>query len=266
MQDENSTQGEANIADEDTIAGETHVSSTDRLPAPAAEPETKPLDEALAPVKAPTQPRGSRGRLLLAAIAFVIGIAVGIGATLLFLVVISGNKPLLPVATPVASPTPGSVAVQADSTVVASALQAALQDAQIPGNISNIQVQFASGDQMTMAGDYVYKVLGVNVTNPFTLELQIVVNACQLQIHILHANFANLPVTGLVALFEDRINQKLKPSSSTLPGNIEYCIVDIHTDPLTGLSVTLDLVFPTSSAAAAPMSLALKSILQLRVA
>lgn len=247
MQDENSTQGEANIADEDTIAGETHVSSTDQPLTPAAQLETKPLDKALPPAKVPTQPRGSIGRFLLAAITLVIGIAVGIGATLLFLLVISGNKPLLPVATPAVSPTPGSVTVQADSTAVASALQAALQDAQIPGNTSNIQVQFASGDQMTITGDYVYKVLGVNVTNPFTLELQIVVNECQVQIHILHANFANLPVTGLVALFEDRINQKLRPSSSTLPGKVEYCVVDVHTDPVTGLSVTLDLVFPNPS-------------------
>jgi len=265
VQDENSTQDAANIGDENTITEETHASSTDRPPTPAAELETKPLNEALPPVKAP-KPRGSTGRFLLAAITFVIGIAAGIGATLLFLLVISGNKPLLPVATPSTSPTPGSITVQADSKVVASALQTALQDAQIPGNISNIQVQFTSGDQMTVTGDYVYKVLGVNVINPFTLELQIVVNACQLKIHILQANFANLPVTGFIALFEDRINQKLNPSSSTLPGNIEYCIVDVHTDPVTGMSVTLDVVFPTSSAAATPMSLALRSLLQLSVA
>ena len=242
MPDEHSTEDGANIRDESSIEEQTHVNSTGQPPTPTAQFETKPLDEALPSGKAPTQRPGC---LLLAAITFVIGIAAGIGATLLFLLLISGNKAPLAVATPDASPTPGSVTVQADSTVVASALQSALQDAHIPGNVSNIRVQFASGDRMTVTGDYVYKVLVVNVTNPFTLTMQPVVNQCQLQIHILQVHFANVPVTGLVALFEDKINQQLISATSALPGHVEYCIVAVHTDPATGLSVTLNLIFPT---------------------
>lgn len=242
MPGKNSTEDEATSPDENSITGQAHVSSTGQPPATAAQFETEPLDEAIPPGKAHAQRPGC---FLLAAITFVIGIAAGIGATLLFLLLISGNKAPLPVATPAASPTPGSVTVQADATLVASALQSALQDAQIPGNVSNIRVQFASGDQMTVTGDYMYKVPGLNVTNPFTLTMQPVVSQCQLQIHILQAHFANLPVTGLVALFEDKINQQLLSATSALPGHIEYCMVAVHTNPVEGLSVTMNLVFPT---------------------
>ena len=195
----------------------------------------------LPPSQVPTQ-RHSIGRFLLTAITFVIGIIVGIGAILLFLLVISGNRSPLPVA----SPTPGNVIVHADSTVIASVLQTSLRGAQIPGDISNIQVQFAQGDQMTVTGDYRYKILNANVTHPFTIVLQPLVNECQLQVHILKTDFGNIPITGLAALFEDKINRQLKPKSNTLPGNIEYCIVNVRTDP-TGLFVTLNVVFPTPS-------------------
>ncbi len=255
MPDENSTEDGANIPDESSIEEQSHLSSTDRPLTPTAQSETNSVDEALPPGKIPTQRPGC---FLLAAITFVLGIAAGIGVTLLFLLLISGNKAPLPLATPAASPTPGSVTVQADATLVASALQAALQDAQIPGNVSNIGVQFASGDQMTVTGDYIYKVLGLNVTNPFTLTMQPVVSQCRLQIHILQAHFANVPVTGLVALFEDKINQQLISATSALPGHIEYCMVAVHTDPATGLSVTLNLVFPTPNATPTPTSTTLQ--------
>ena len=245
MPDENSTEDGANSPDENSIEEQTRVSSTGRPPTTTAQFETNPLDEAIPPGKAPAQRPGC---FLLAAITFVLGIAAGIGATLLFLLLISGNKAPLTVATPAASPTPGSVTVQADATLVASALQSSLQDAQMPGNVSNIRVQFASGDQMTVTGDYIYKVPGLNVANPFTLTMQPVVSQCQLQIHILQAHFANVPVTGLVALFEDKINQQLISATSALLGRVKYCMVAVHTDPATGLSVTSNLVFPTPNA------------------
>ncbi len=224
MPGENSTEDGTTSPDENSIEEQAHVSSTGQPPATAAQFETNPLDEAIPPGRAPAQRPGC---FLLAAITFVIGIAAGIGATLLFLLLISGNKAPLPVATPAASPTPGNVTVQADATLVASALQSALQDAQIPGNVSNIRVQFASGDQMT-------------------------------EIHILQAHFANVPVTGLVALFEDKINQQLISATSALPGHIQYCMVAVHTDPATGLSVTLNLVFPTPNATPTPTSTTLQ--------
>jgi len=255
MPGKNSTEDGTTSPDENSITGQTHVNSTGQPPTTAAQFETNPLDEAIPPGKAPAQRPGC---FLLAAITFVIGIAAGIGATLLFLLLISGNKAPLPVATPAASPTAGNVTVQADATLVASALQSALQDAQLPGNVSNIRVQFASGDQMTVTGDYMYKVLGLNVTNPFTLTMQPVVSQCQLQIHILQAHFANLPVTGLAALFEAKINQQLISATIALPGHVQYCMVAVHTDPATGLSVTLNLVFPTPNATPTPTSTTLQ--------
>src|SRR6266436_1666515 len=251
MPGKNSTEDGTTSPDENSITGQTHVNSIGQPPATAAQFETNPLDEAIPPGKAPAQRPGC---FLLAAITFVLGIAAGIGATLLFLLLISGNKAPLPVATPAASPTPGNVTVQANATLVASALQSALQDAQLPGNVSNIRVQFASGDQLTVTGDYMYKVLGLNVTNPFTLTMQPIVRQCQLQTHILQAHFANVPVTGLVAVFEDKINQQLISATIALPGHIEYCMVAVHTDPATGLSVTMNLVFPTPNATPTPTS------------
>jgi hypothetical protein len=213
--------------------------------------ETSPFADRLPPSQVPTQ-RHSTGCFFLAAIAFVIGIIVGIGAILLFLLVISGNRSPLPVTT---SPTSGNVTVHADSTVIASELQTSLRGAHIPGEISNIQVQFAQGDQITVTGVYQSKILNANVTHPLTIVLQPLVNNCRLQVHILKADFGNIPITGLAALFEDKINQQLKPKSNTLPSNIEYCIVNVRTDP-TGLFATLKLVFPTASLSPAPSSTA----------
>jgi len=251
MPGENSTEDGANILRASSIEEHLHVSSTDQPPALTTQSKTNAIDRALPLGKILTQRPGC---FLLAAITFVLGIVAGIGVTLLFLLLISGNQAPLAVATPAASPTPDSVTLQAGATFIASSLQSALQDAQIPGNVSNIGVQFASGDQMTVTGDYIYTVLGLNVTNPFTLTMQPIVSQCQLQIHILRAHFANVPITGLAALFESKINQQLLSATSALPGHVAYCMVAVHTDPATGLSITLTLIFPTPNATPTPTS------------
>ena len=100
---------------------------------------------------------------------------------------------------------------------------------------------------MNITGDYQVSVLGVPVTKPFTLDAQLLVNNCQAQIHILQANFSNISVTGLVALFEDKINQKLAQliPQNNLPGNIEFCLINIATDEQ-GINATFNLVVPSS--------------------
>ena len=196
-----------------------------------------------------TQKPGVSGCILLPTLTFLIGIAVGIVAVLLFILLISGNLPPVPVAMSAASPTPGHVIVHIDAATITPLVEQSLQAAEIPGNITNVQVQFAEGEQMTVTGNYENSIMHVQVSNPFTIELQPLVNECQVQVHILHADFARVPVTRLAALFEDKLNQKMQFISKTTAGNITYCLTAIHTDPA-GLSATFTVIFltPTPSA------------------
>ena len=195
------------------------------------------------------QKPGGIGCILLPTLIFLIGIAVGIAAVLLFILLISGNQPPVPVARSAASPTAGHVIVQIDAATITPLVEQSLQAAVTPGNITNVQVQFAEGAQMTITGNYDYNVLNAQVSNPFTIELQPLVNECRVQVHILHADFARVPATRLAALFEDKLNQKLQSILPTTAGNITYCLTAIHTDPA-GLSATLAVIFltPTPSA------------------
>jgi hypothetical protein len=177
----------------------------------------------------------------------LIGIVLGAFGLLLFQLSIGGTRSPVPVPlTPVAS---GNVTVHADQSVITPLLQSSVQAIDLPanGSVSNVQVQFTNGTQMNITGNYQVSVLGVPVTQPFSLDAQLLVNNCQAQIHILQANFSNISVTGLVSLFEDKINQKLAQliPQNNLPGNIEFCLVNITTDTQ-GISATFNLVVPSS--------------------
>jgi len=197
-----------------------------------------------------TRQPGSTGCILLPTLTCLIGIAVGIAAVLLFILLISGNRSPMPVATPVTSHAAVRVSVQVDAATITPLLEQSLQAAVTPGNITNMHVQFAEGAQMTITGNYDYNVMMAQVSNPFTIELQPLVNECQLQVHILHADFAGVPVTRLAALFEDKLNQELYTLLHTIAGNISYCLTNVHTDPA-GLSTTFTVILtPTPSAEA----------------
>jgi hypothetical protein len=135
-------------------------------------------------------------------------------------------------------------------TVIIPLLQDSVQTIDLPanGSISNVQIQFTSGNQMNISGDYQVSVLGVPVTQPFTLDTQLIVDNCQLQVHIIQANFSSISVTGLVSLFEDRINQKLAQliPQNNLPGNIEFCLINLATDEQ-GITATFNLVVPSTA-------------------
>ena len=128
-------------------------------------------------------------------------------------------------------------------------LQNSVQAIDLPanGSVSNVQIQFTNGTQMNITGDYQISVLGVPVTHPFTLDTQLLVDNCQVQMHIIQANFSDISVTGLVSLFEDRINQKLAQliPQNNLPGNIEFCLISVSTDAQ-GINATFNLVVPSS--------------------
>jgi hypothetical protein len=193
-------------------------------------------------------PQRKVSRNVLYAVFLLIGIVLGVVGMLLFQLAIGGNRAPLPATTPTVSS--GNVTVHADASVITPLLENSLQQVVLPasGSLSNVQVQFTNGSQMNISGDYQISVLGVPITQPFTLNAQLVVNNCQLQIHILQANFSNISVTGLVALFEDKINQKLAQlvPQNNLPGNIELCLIDLTTDAQ-GINATFYLVGPSSS-------------------
>ena len=174
---------------------------------------------------------------------------------LLFQLSIGGSKSPVPVApTSVAS---GNITVHADQSIITPLLQNSVQQIDLPanGSVSNVQIQFTNGTQMNITGDYQVSLLGVPVTQPFTLDAQLIVNNCQAQIHVLQANFSNISVTGLVSLFEDKINQKLAQliPQNNLQGNIELCLINIATDAQ-GMNATFNLVVPSSPTPTANIS------------
>jgi hypothetical protein len=186
-------------------------------------------------------------QIVLYAVFLLIGIVLGVVGMLLFQLSIGGTRsPITNTLTPVAS---GNVTVHADQSIIIPLLQNSVQAIDLPanGSVSNVQIQFTNGTQMNITGNYQVSVLGVPVTQPFTLDAQLLVNNCQVQIHILQANFSNISVTGLVSLFEDRINQKLAQliPQNNLPGNIEFCLINITTDEQ-GINATFNLVVPSS--------------------
>jgi hypothetical protein len=195
-------------------------------------------------------------RIGLYAVFLLIGIVLGVLGMLFFQLAIGGSKAPIPVSsTPVAS---GNVTVHADQSIITPLLQNSVQQIDLPanGSVSNVQIQFTNGTQMNITGDYQISVLGVPVTQPFTLDAQLIVNNCQAQIHILQANFSNISVTGLVALFEDKINQKLAQliPQNNLPGNIELCLINVTTDAQ-GINATFNLVVPSSPTPTANISI-----------
>jgi len=186
-------------------------------------------------------------RIVLYAVFLLIGIVLGVLGMLLFQLAIGGSKAPIPVSTtPVTS---GNVTVHADQSIITPLLQNSVQQIDLPanGSVSNVQIQFTNGTQMNITGDYQISVLGVPVTQPFSMDAQLMVNNCQAQIHILQANFSNISVTGLVSLFEDSINQKLAqliPQNNS-SGNIEFCLINIATDTQ-GITATFNLVVPST--------------------
>jgi hypothetical protein len=258
MDNENIQDEQSIISDEPTLDANRTVEDEDLAGAPAfpdKENEGSPAQTFTPPVEAqlvtgstssPTRQRNV-SRIVLYAVFLLIGIVLGAVGMLLFQLSIGGSKSPITVAPTFAAS--GNVTVHADQSVITPLLQNSVQAIDLPanGSVSNVQVQFTNGTQMNITGDYQVSVLGVPVTQPFTLDTQLVVENCQLQMHILQANFSNISVTGLVSLFEDKINQKLAQliPQNSLPGNIELCLINIATDAQ-GINATFNLVVPSS--------------------
>ena len=255
--DEESTQDERSEIAEEPAPGVDETLEDKRLSnenEPASKENVDLSYQSVSPVEAQNAigkasiPKRRRAaiQIVLYTAFLLVGIVLGVVGMLLFQLSIGGTRSPITSGslTPVAS---GNVTVHADQSVITPLLENSVQSIDLPanGSVSNVQIQFTSGSQMNITGNYQVSVLGIPVTQPFSLDAQLIVDNCQVQVHILQADFSNISVTGLVALFEDKINQKLAQliPQNNLPGNVELCLINIATDEQ-GISATFDLVVP----------------------
>lgn len=166
-------------------------------------------------------------RIVVPSVALLFGIFLGVLGILLYALAISGDRPLI--ATP-QLPSSGNIIVQADTTYLTHLVEQNLRTSGMPGNIGNVQVNLAFGAQMTITGNDQFSLFGIGVTRQFTLVMQPYVSSCNLQMHVIHADVSQIPVTGFVQTFEGSINAQLR-STTPLPEGFTYCATGVRTEP-----------------------------------
>ena len=169
--------------------------------------------------------RSRAGRIIIPLVALFLGMIVGIGS--LFLYGLSGDGKALPV------PGPGKtdLSVVADKVFITSLVAANLAQSGLPGTVENVQVDLASGDQLTINADDAFNVLGIGFTKHFTVVVQPYISQCSLQVHVTHADLNSIPVTGFVSAFESNINAQLQQKPTSLPQGFQYCATSVSTQP-----------------------------------
>ncbi|HEY6406023.1 MAG TPA: hypothetical protein VIY29_01005 [Ktedonobacteraceae bacterium] len=218
------------MAEEQTFPTDSSDSETSNAPAEPSAPA--------APAPLPARKKRHPFRIALSTVTFLIGLAVGMAAVFLLILILPATKP------PITAPPPqtGNISVQADAALIGPIAQQSLQEAGIPGQISNLKIQFDLGDQMTITGSYQNSILGVSLNQNFSIVLQPYTEACSLKMHILSANYGNIPVTSFASIFENTFNNALQQviPSTILHGSYALCISGVHTQ--TGhiiISITL---------------------------
>ena len=169
---------------------------------------------------------GSRaGRIVIPLIALLLGIVIGVVS--LFLYGLSGDGQALP------APGPGrtDISVVADKAFITSLVSTNLRQSGLPGTVENVQVDLASGDQLTINADDAFSVLGIGFSKHFTVIVQPYISNCALQVHITHADLNSIPVTGFVSAFESNINEQLQQKPTNLPPGFQYCATSVSTQP-----------------------------------
>jgi hypothetical protein len=109
----------------------------------------------------------------------------------------------------------------------------------VPGEVQNIKVKIGQDGSITVSGDDQISLLaGFALTRHVTLRLRPYVNACQLQMHVLHADLDGVPASAFYTQIENQINQQLQISSNELPQGFTYCMTGVRATP-DGLFVSL---------------------------
>ena len=204
------------------------------------QPPSIPLSSQTQPQTPPRKPRFTRvrgwlrsrtGRVVIPLAALCVGIGLGIVAIVLYGLSGEGQIVIAP------SSGRGNIVVEADKAFLAQLVTNNLRDSGMPGQIENVQVNLANGDQMTVNGDDGFSVLGVGLTRHYTFVVQPYVSSCFLQVHVVHADFSNVPVTGFAHIFESHINQQLQMKPEGLPIGFQYCTTGVRTEA-SGMFVT----------------------------
>jgi hypothetical protein len=158
-------------------------------------------------------------------VALLLGILLGIVGLLVY--GLSGEGTVL------VAPAPGKqdIIIEADKDFVTNIVKLNLQNAGMPGTIQNVGVVLATGDRMTIDGDDTFSMLGIGFTKHFQLVVQPYIDACALQVHVVHADLSGIPVTGLAQTFEAQTNQQLAQNPSGLPKGFKYCASSVRTQP-----------------------------------
>lgn len=175
--------------------------------------------------------RSPKGRVVIPLVALLVGIVLGIAAIFLYGLTGEGQVVIVP------SSVKGNIVVEADKAFLTQLVTKNLRDSGMPGQIKNVQVDLSQGDQMRVNGDDGFSVLGVGVARHFTFVVQPYVSFCFLQVHIAHADFSNVPITGFAHIFESHINHQLQMRPEGLPSGFQYCTTGVRTEP-SGMFVT----------------------------
>ena len=172
--------------------------------------------------------RVRRGSPLLGFLLFLFGILLGILATLFFALFVAHDNPR--VATAVSTQT-SSLTVQIGRTYLTQLVASKLKTSGIPGTISNVGVILTNDDQIQISGDdsVMLPIIG-SISRPFSFTLQPYIQSCLPHVHLINANFADIPLTSFVPQsYEEQINQEIQLKSSDLPPGFTYCATGIHT-------------------------------------
>jgi len=186
---------------------------------------TKPLTS-----KAIQQPRLARPRRanpFLSFLLFLLGIVLGILATLLFMIATAHDN--VPLTVPVSSQST-TLTVQVSSTYLTQLVSKQLKTAGLVGDISNVQVKLTNNNQIQVNGNDRFQLFFLSVTRPFTVTLQPTIQACQPHVHVIHAELADIPVTAFATTYEGQINQQIQLKASDLPAGFIYCAISVRID------------------------------------
>src|SRR6266566_1791800 len=202
-------------------------------------PSTSPISQSIAPSRKPRFARTRRwlrsrgGRVIVPGAALALGVGIGVVALLLYALSLSSEGRVLVTPLP---PPGGDIIVQVGPAYITRLLDRDLRNSDLPGNVENVRVRLADSDhlhnaQMTITGDEQISTLGIVATRPFTIVVQPFIRDCQLQVHVLHADFSGVTVTGFAATFEGQINQQLEVKPGGLPAGFQYCTTNVRTKP-----------------------------------
>ena len=179
--------------------------------------------------------RSRTGRIVIPLITLLVGVVIGVAA--LFLFGETGGGPIIIVP----GSAKGDIIVEADRIFITQLVTKNLTSSGMPGQIQNVNVNLKEGGQMIVSGEDVLQIFGVQVNRPFTFDVQLYVRSCFLKIHIVHADFSNIPVTSFAQSFESQINQQLQQKPEGLPSGFQYCTTGVRTEP-TGIFVTYEAI------------------------